>query len=611
MHMPRPRDRPAPAAPPIKERLALSFVHIRATLKLVWRSSPTLTSLLAGLTLVAAFLPLGTAYAGKRIVDAVVAHSRDLALRWVIGELAIVALLAIVMRALSVTRAVLGSRLGVDVNVAILEKTLTLDLRSFEDPDFYDQLTRARREASSRPVQLITDAFQLVQNALTLVGYVALLVRFSAWAVLGLVVTTIPATIVEMRLAKQAFKLRNWRSPETRRIYYFEQVLASDQHAKEIKLLGLGPLFLGRYKELSERFYKDDVTLAVRRGVLGQLFSLLATGAFYGAYAVMAIGAALGRLTLGNMTLYVVAFRQGQQSFQSVLGAIGGIYEHNLYMSNLFAFLAYREAEPKVLVPAAPAPSTESREGIVFDHVGFRYPGQETWAVRDVSFTIPKGQSLALVGQNGAGKTTIIKLMTRLYEPTEGTIFLDGKPLDSYAQVDLHRRFGVIFQDFNKYMLDARENVGVGSVEHMGEDDRIARAVDRGGAREMVSALASGLETPLGKWFSGGVELSGGQWQKVALSRAFMREEADVLILDEPTAALDAEAEHAVFTRFRELAQGRTTIVISHRFPTVRMSDRILFLEHGAIVESGTHDELLAANGRYARLFRLQAEGYA
>jgi ATP-binding cassette subfamily B protein len=607
--LPRARERPAQPSAPLSESLTVSLRHIRATLKLVWRSSAPLTSALAVLTLIAAFLPLGTAYAGKRIVDAVVAHSRDLALRWVMGELAIVALLAIVMRALSVTRAVLGSRLGVDVNVAILEKTLTLDLRSFEDPDFYDQLVRARREASSRPVQLVTDAFQLVQNALTLIGYVALLVRFSAWAVLGLVVTTIPATIVEMRLAKQAFKLRNWRSPETRRVYYFEQVLASDSHAKEIKLLGLGPLFLGRYKELSERFYQDDVTLAVRRGVLGQLFSLLATGAFYGAYAVMAIGAALGQLTLGNMTLYVVAFRQGQQSFQSVLGAIGGIYEHNLYMSNLFAFLAYREEPPKVL-PSAVAPATDVREGIVFDHVGFRYPGQDAWAVRDVSFMIPKGQSLALVGQNGAGKTTIIKLMTRLYEPTEGTIFLDGKPLASYSPAELHRRFGVIFQDFNKYMLDARENVGVGSVEHMGEDERIARAVDRGGAGELVKELAKGLETPLGKWFSGGVELSGGQWQKVALSRAFMREEADVLILDEPTAALDAEAEHAVFTRFRELAQGRTTIVISHRFPTVRMSDRILFLEHGQIVESGTHDELLAANGRYARLFRLQAEGY-
>ena len=324
--------------PPASLRGVLSYT--RATLGLVWRSSPALTLTLAALTLVASGLPLGIAYAGKRIVDAVVAGSRDATLRWVFLELAVVLVQAAVMRGLGLVRTVLGARLGVDVNVAILEKALSLELHHFEDSEFYDQLTRARREASSRPVQLVSDAFQLVQNALTLVGYGALLLRWSGVTVVLLLLATVPAALGEARYSKLTFRLRNWRSPDSRRLMYLEYVLANDEHAKEVKVFGLGPLFLGRYKALAETFYREDCSLAVKRSGVTHALSLLGTGAFYAAYAFMALAAAARRLTLGNMTMYVVAFRQGQQAFQAVLSAIGSIYEHNLYMANLFGFLA-------------------------------------------------------------------------------------------------------------------------------------------------------------------------------------------------------------------------------------------------------------------------------
>jgi len=579
----------------------------------VWRSSPALTLTLAGLTLAAAVLPLGIAYAGKRIVDAVVNGSRDATLHWVLLELAVVLAQALVQRGLGLSRTVLGARLGVDINVAILEKALTLELRHFESSEFYDQLTRARREASSRPVQLVSEAFQLVQNALTLVGYGALLLQWSGWAVLLLVVATVPAALTEARYSKITYRLRNWRSPESRRLMYLEYVLANDEHVKEVKLFGLGPLFMGRYKDLAETFYREDRALSVKRGVVTHALSLLGTAAFYGSYGAMAIAAAARRLTLGNMTLYVVAFRQGQQSFQSVLSAIGNIYEHNLYMANLFSFLALDpspQPPPRRDHAAGASADTHAPRGIVLRDVGFCYPGTETWALRHIDLVIPEGQSLALVGANGAGKTTLIKLLTRLYEPTEGSITLDGNDLAAWDRGALLRRFGVLFQDFNQYQLKLGENVSLGSVEHNDDTARVGRAVERGGASDLVTSLALGLETPLGHWFKDGTELSGGQWQKVALSRAFMREEADILVLDEPTAALDAAAEHAVFERFQELSRGRTTIIISHRFPTVRMADCIVVLEGGQVVESGTHDALVARGGTYAKMFAMQAEGY-
>ena len=570
------------------------------------------------LTVVAAALPVAIAWVGKLIVDAVVAAQattdatdRELAynlvIRWVIVELGLVIGLGLVERSMELMRQLVGSRLGIDLNVVILEKALTLDLRHFEDPTFYDKLTRARREASSRPLSLVQENFTIIRGVLTLAGYAVVLVRFSPWAVAGLLLAAIPSFISEARFSGAAFRLRNRRSPEARRLNYLEYVLANDEHAKEVKLFRLGPMLLHRYRTLAETFFSDDRKLSVQRASWTFGLSLIASGAFYSCYLAIALAAATGRLSLGDMALYLVAFRQGQSAFQSILTALGGMYEDNLYMSNLFEYLAIPTAALASQKNEAPV---RTEEGIRFEHVGFRYPDAPTWALRAVSLFIPKGESLALVGQNGAGKTTFIKLLTRLYEPTEGRILLDGRDLRDWEEGRLRSRIGVIFQDFNEYQFAVRENVGFGSVEHLADEPRIIRAVERGGATEVVAALSAGLETQLGRYFQDGAELSGGQWQKLALARAFMREEADILVLDEPTAALDAVAEQAVFERFRALTRDRTAIVISHRFPTVRMADRIIVIEHGHIVEQGTHHELLAAGGRYARLFTLQAEGY-
>ncbi len=530
-----------------------SFTHTPRTIRMVWGSSPGGTTALCFLTIAAALVPLAIAWVGKTIMDSVVSGNKDATLHYVLVELALVATQAIVQRGLGLLRSLIGARLSVDINVQIMEKALTLELRHFENAEFYDQLTKARREASSRPLSMVYETFQLLQNGLTLAGYIALLIRFSPWAVGGLVLAAIPATVAEMRFSQAAFRLRNWRSPDTRRLNYLEYVLANDNHAKEVKLFGLGPMFLSRYKELGEMFFREDRTLAVKRAVWAYALSLIATGAFYGCYVVMAVATAAGKLTLGNMTLYVVAFRQGQQAFQSILTAIGSMYEDNLYMSNLFQYFAIETNTGAQL--ALPPAAVLEEEGIRFEGVGFKYPGNDKWALEDLNVFIPRGQSLALVGHNGAGKTTFIKLLTRLYEPTVGRILLDGRDLRAWDPEKLRARIGVIFQDFNEYQLKVRENVGVGSVDHMEDELRLHRAVDRGGAKALIADLKGGLDAQLGRWFQDGAELSGGQWQKIALARAFMREEADILVLDEPTAALDAEAEHAVFERFRQLTK--------------------------------------------------------
>ncbi len=596
------------------QTLRSRFSRLWQTIGLVWQSAPTLLVWLAALTLLGVLLPLAVAYVGKALVDAVVAQKRELALRLVGLELGLMVLQSLQFRAQSLLKMLLGARLSVDINVMILRKAVSLDLAHFEDPKFYDQLTRARREASSRPLGMVGDVLQLVQGVLQLVGYVGLLWTFSPLAVIVLIAAALPAAAGEVRFSRAAFRLRNFRAPESRRLNYIEYILGSDEHAKEVMVLGLGKALLDRYRSLGESLYQDDRKLAVRRAFWGYLLSLLATLAFYGCYGVIVGLAVAGKLSLGEMTLYVVAFRQGQQAFQSTLGSMGGIYEHDLYMSNLFEFLAIPTVSGQLLLSAQPTAAGEGATGIEFQGVSFKYPGETRFALRDVSLRIPAGQSLALVGHNGAGKTTFIKLLCGLYKPTEGKILVDGKDLATLPPDEIRRRIGVVFQDFGQYQFSVRDNVSFGAIAHAEDKPRIERALERGGADEFVRGFPEGIDALLGRWFHKGVELSGGQWQRIALSRAFMREEADILVLDEPTAALDAEAEHKVFERFRELTKGRTAILISHRFPTVRMADRIVVLEGGPdgghIAEQGTHSELIAQGGRYAGLFKLQAQGY-
>jgi ATP-binding cassette, subfamily B, bacterial len=612
-----------PATAESKRALASSirdaWVEVPKTLQLAFRFAPRGILILGALTISGAFVPMAMAYAGKRIVDAIVASNRPHVLRWVIVELCAAALLALVQRLQALVRASVGARLGVDINVLILEKAQHLDLPHFEDPEFYDRLSRARREASSRPLSVVTGLFALVQHTLTLLGFGAILLQVNLWAVLGLVLAAIPATYAELRFSAAAFRMRNFRAPDTRRLSYLEFLLGNEGNAKEMMVFGLGPTFLERYRVLADKMYVEDRVLARKRSLWGYLLSLLAVILFYVFYGSVAAGAAAATLTLGNLTLYVASFRQGQQAFQSLLATMGGMFEDNLYMSNLFAYLAI-ETKP-VAQPQRHAPSAEQQRSrletlpteyeLEFRDVGFRYPGKEPWALRHLNLRVRAGEHVALVGDNGSGKTTLIKLLTRLYEPTEGTILLCGIDTRTLELPVLRERIGVIFQDYVRYHLSLAENVGVGSIEEIANPELLERALQSGGAKEIANTLPAGNETHLGRWFSReGTELSGGQWQRVALSRAFMRENADILILDEPTSALDAEAEQATFERFQKLSSNKTTFLISHRFSTVRTADRIIVLRNGTVMEEGSHAELMEKSGRYSELFKLQAKGY-
>jgi ATP-binding cassette subfamily B protein len=455
-------------------------------------------------------------------------------------------------------------------------------------------------------LSLVKRTFGLAQNLVSLLSYGVLLVQFSPWAVMVLLIAGLPAFFAETRFSGEAFRLFRWRSPETRMQLYLETVLAREDNVKEVKLFGLGPLLLDRYRDIFHRLYKADRALAVRRDGWGFVLGLIGTVALYGAYAWIAVAAVASRITLGQMTMYLMLFRQGQSAVSAILSAIGGMYEDNLYLSTLYEFLE----TPIISTDASTARGPQPDDGIRFEGVSFTYPGASQSALMDIDLHIQPGESLALVGENGSGKTTLIKLLTRLYRPEQGRILLDGMDLNDWQESALRQRIGVIFQDFSRYQFLVGENIGVGDVHYFEDEERWREAAGKGMADVIIEGLPAGYSTQLGKWFKDGQELSGGEWQKIALSRAFMRANADILVLDEPTASMDAAAEARIFEHFRRLTQNRIAILISHRFSTVRMANQIIVIENGRIIERGSHEDLVELDGHYARLFALQAAGY-
>jgi ATP-binding cassette subfamily B protein len=604
---------PPPGGPSRRIRDYLGVLgYSRRGLSLVWTANPKLTLGLALCTVIAGLVPGAIAWVGKHLLDAVLLASRGAlgarasAERWVLIELALVLTMAAVAKALTLQRSLLRQQLGQRINVVILEKALRLSLRQFEDSEVYDQMTRARREASVRPLSLVSQTFELLQQTLTLLGLASLLVGFSLWLFPALIAAAIPLFIAEIAFSTEAWKLSRWRTPESREQMYLETVIAREDHAKEVKLFDLGPRLLERYRAIFERTYPADRSLAIRRALWGFLLGLLGTAAFYGTYLWLVRAAVAATITIGAMTMYAVAFKQAQSALSSALAAIGAMVEDNLYLSNLYEFLDTNIEPERKGSTKGPTPE----DGIRFEDVTFSYPDAKEPALAAVDLHIKPGSKLAIVGENGSGKTTLIKLLCGLYQPTSGRITLDGLDLREWDERALRQRVGVIFQDFVRYQLTVGENIGAGDERAYDDRDRWKSAAEKGLAQPVIDALPDGFDTRLGRWFKGGRELSLGQWQKVALARSFMRDEADVLVLDEPTASMDAEAEVRIFERFRESTERKIAIVISHRFSTVRMADEIIVLDHGKVTERGTHASLLAHGGRYATLFKLQAAGY-
>jgi len=592
------------------------FKYSRVAMQIVWTTSAALTVTMALATLFAGILPAAIAWVGQLIVDAVITAiqasgdaktaARSDVLLYVLYEAGLVVLFTGMQRINTVCQSILRVLLGNQVNVMILEKALTLELSHFEDSEYYDKLVRARREASTRPLSLVTRTFDLVRDSISLISYGFLLFQFSPYAVLLLGLAGVPAFMAEAKFSGEAFRNQRRRSAERRMQIYLEMVLTREDGVKEVKLLQLGRLFLDRYVEIFRNIYKEDRNLVLRRGFWAYLLGLFASAAFYFSYGWVAFAAVAGAITIGQMTMYIAVFRQGQAAVTGCLTSVNGMYEDNLYLSNLTEYLEHKVPELSGDKLHGPLPD----DGIRFEQVTFYYPDSETPALKELNLHIGAGESLAIVGENGSGKTTLIKLLTRLYSPSSGRILLEGLDLQEWNIDALRQKIGVIFQDFARYQLKVSENIGVGDVANLNDVEQLENAAEQGLAAEFIRQLPASFDTQLGTWFKGGKELSGGQWQKIALSRAFMRNKADVLILDEPTAAIDAKAEADIFAHFRELTANRISIIISHRFSTVRIADHIIVLEHGQIHEEGSHEELLARNGQYAKLFHLQAQGY-
>jgi ATP-binding cassette, subfamily B, bacterial len=594
-----------------RERLQ-ALRNVPPLLKMVWQTSPMLSIFTLVLRCISALIPLATLWISKLIIDLVVRAIRHQPLdRSAIWKLLLLELLLAVAsdtlgRAISLVDSLLGDRFTNFISLKLMRHATTLDLVSFEDPVFYDKMERARRQTTAR-LGMLAGLAGMGQQLLTLLSLLSAVIFVYPWLLLLLVLATIPVFLGETRFAMLNYSMLFRYTPERRELDYLRYLGASNESAKEIKIFGLGKHLAERTRTLFERFYAENKNLAIHRAVHGTLLNLIPTGAYYTAYALIIVKALSGVLTVGDLTLMVGAFSRARGIMDSLVSGLVGISEQALFIKDLFEFF---ETSPRIvsLTNAVPGPRP-IRSGFEFQHVSFAYPGAQQNSLTDVSFSLDAEEKIALVGENGAGKTTLVKLLARLYDPSEGRILLDGIDLKEYDVEDLRHEIGVIFQDYMRYDMIASENIGFGRIEALEDEDRVRVSAEKSLAAGVVAGLPKMYRQMLGRRFEGGVDLSTGQWQKMALARAYMRD-AQILILDEPTASLDARAEFEVYQRFVELTTGKMAVLISHRFSTVRMADRILVLEQGRIVEQGSHRQLVALGGKYAELFELQAAGY-
>jgi ATP-binding cassette subfamily B protein len=614
MRMPRIKDRPETW----RERLA-ALRYIPPLAKLIWQTHAGYTITMMLLRLVRAFVPVATFWIGKQILDTVIAvrdGKADLSTLWkyVAMEIAIIVTGEVLARASSMVESLLGDLFSNVMSVRLMQHAATLDLAQFEDPTFYDHLERARRQTVGR-IALLTQVVGITQEAITLVTIAGVLIAYNPWILLLLAGAVLPSFLGETRFASLGYSLLFRWTPERRQLDYLRLIGASDKTAKEVQMFGLSPWIIERYRVLADRFYEENRRLSIKRSVVSTGLSFIGTVGYYVAYVLIILRAVRGEITPGTLIFLSASFARGRDTIQGILLSASGVYEQSLYLRDLFVFF---EMKPTITSrpDARPVPFP-IQTGFVFEDVGFSYPESDRWAIRHVNLTLRPGERVALVGENGAGKTTITKLLARLYDPSEGRITLDGVDLKDYDLVSLRNAIGVIFQDFVRYDMRFDENIGVGEIEsvraELASDGEVPASIDNAARNSLAASLLSrfplGYRQMLGRRFDDGVDLSGGEWQKVALARAYLRD-AQVLILDEPTAALDARAEYEVFMRFSELVAGRMAILISHRFSTVRMADRIIVLLDGKVEESGTHEELVSRGGLYEELFRMQAEGY-
>jgi len=606
----------------LRERLG-ALSNLPPFLKLVWNTSPALTASLLALRIVRALLPVVTLYVGKLIIDEVVRLAGGSFANHPLGEwiasgqldhigflLALEFGLAVgsdvLGRYVSLLDSLLSERFSTETSLRLMEHAATLDLEDFEDSELQDRLERARRQAAGR-TSLIGQLMGQAQDVVTVVCFAAGLLVYAPWLIVLLAIALLPAFVGEAHFNAQAYSLNFARTPERRELDYVRQTGASAETAKEVKIFGLNRFLIERYRMLAESFFDANRRIALRRAGWGSVLSAIGTVAYYVAYAYIVWRTLHGDFSIGDLTFLAGSFRRLRNLLEGLLLGFSQVAGQALYLDDLFSFF---EIQPEIVQPANARPfPAPIREGFTFESVGFRYPGAERWAVRRLAFTLRAGEILALVGENGAGKTTLVKLLARLYDPDEGRILLDGHDLREYDLFALRANIGVIFQDFVRYHFSAADNIAVGRIEARDDRPRIVAAAERSMADEFIRKLPARYEQVLGKRFRTGIDVSGGEWQKIAIARAYMRD-AQVLILDEPTAALDARAEYEVFRRFKEMSRGKTVVLISHRFSSVRMADRIIVLADGSIEASGTHEQLLAQGGRYAELFELQAAGY-